>query len=87
MHLHSKFFDTLAHLVLFFVLSAGAVGIYLRRYSQLEQFLIILALSASYIVWGVVYHLLKGDFGKKLFLEYLLLAAIAAVSGFLVYMN
>jgi len=80
-----KQFDTVAHIFLLFALGLGAVGIYRSRYDATGQFLVILVLAVFYILWGVLYHHLKGDLKRKLFFEYLILASIASVVGFLVF--
>ena len=82
-----KHFDTLAHIFLLFALGLGAVGIYRSRYDATGQFLVILVLAVFYILWGVLYHYLRGDLKRKLFFEYLILASIAGVVGFLVFVR
>ena len=82
-----KHFDTVAHIFLLLALGLGAVGIYRSRYDATGQFLVILVLSVFYILWGVLYHHLKGDLKRKLFFEYLILASIASVVGFLVFVR
>jgi len=82
-----KRFDTLAHIFLLLALGLGAIGIYRSRYDATGQFLVILALTVFYLVWGVIYHHLRGDFTKRLFFEYLILASIATVVGFLVFIR
>ena len=82
-----KQFDTVAHIFLLFALGLGAVGIYRSRYDATGQFLVILVLAVFYILWGVLYHHLRGDLKRKLFFEYLILASIAGVVGFLVFVR
>ena len=82
-----KQFDTVAHIFLLFALGLGAVGIYRSRYDATGQFLVILVLAVFYILWGVLYHYLRGDLKRKLFFEYLILASIAGVVGFLVFVR
>ena len=82
-----KHFDTVAHIFLLLALGLGAVGIYRSRYDATGQFLVILVLSVFYILWGVLYHHLKGDLKRKLFFEYLILASIASVVGVLVFVR
>ena len=87
MKIFDKEFDFLSHIFLLFALGLGAVGIYRSRYDATGQFLVILVLSVFYILWGVLYHHLKGDLKRKLFFEYLILASIASVVGFLVFVR
>ncbi len=80
-----KHFDTLSHIFLLLGFVVGIIGIFKMRYQVSGQFLIILALAVFYLLWGVVYHDRRKDLTLKLFLEYLLLASIATVVGYLVF--
>lgn len=80
-----KHFDTLIHILLFLGFAIGGGAIWWLRYDSLRQFLVIIILVIFYLLWGVVYHSLKKDLTKKLFIEYLILAGIAIVVGFLVF--
>ena len=80
-------FDALAHIVLLVALVIGTAGVYRSRYDATGQFLVILALVVFYLVWGVIYHHLRGDLEKRLFFEYLILASISTVVGFLVFIR
>jgi len=82
-----KHFDTLSHIFLLLGFVVGIIGILKMRYEVTSQFLIILALAVFYLLWGVVYHDRKKDLTLKLFLEYFLLASIATVVGFLVFLR
>jgi len=82
-----KRLDTLAHIFLILGFVVGAVAIVRLRYDNVSQFLVILILCLFYLLWGATYHHIKGDITKKLFLEYLLMAAIAALAGFLVFIR
>lgn len=77
--------DKIAYIFLLCGLLIGFLAIIRLRYDSLSQFLVILLLSLFYLLWGATYHHLKGDITKKLFLEYLLVAAIAATAAFLVF--
>ena len=80
-----KHFEKIAHLVLILGFLLGVVAIFRVRFETTGQFWVILMLALFYLVWGIVYHSIKGDFDKKLFLEYFLIAAISAVSAFGVF--
>ena len=82
-----KQYDTLSHIFLLLALAVGAIGIYRSRYDTTGQFLVILAVTVFYLAWGIVYHHLRGDLTKRLFFEYLILASIATVVGFLVFVR
>lgn len=82
-----KRLDTLAHIFLLVGLAIGILAIVRLRYDNISQFLVILLLCVFYLLWGTAYHHLKGDISKKLFSEYLLIALIAAVAAFLVFVR
>lgn len=82
-----KRLDSLAHIFLLFGFAVGAMAIVRLRYDSLSQFLVILLLSLFYLLWGATYHHLRGDISRKLFLEYLLIASIATLAAFLVFVR
>lgn len=43
------------------------------------QFILIIAASAYYFLWGNIYHLLEGDFHIKVMIEYLFIAILAVI--------
>ena len=82
-----KRFDTLAYVCLYSVLVIGAAIVYKLRFDSLYQFLVILLLCAFYLVWGFAFHYLKKDASTRLFLEYLIIAAIAVFAAYLVFVS
>lgn len=79
-----KAFDIWAHSVLIVGISVGIAG-YLRvRFDPIKGFLAVAFCALYYVIWGFVYHNLKGDFNRKLMFEYLIIAGIALLAGFLV---
>lgn len=80
-----KRLDAIAHLLLFLGVVIGAVAFWSLRYQQGTQLFVIFTLVTFYIFWAIVYHYTKKDLTKKLFLEYLLVGAICAVVGILVF--
>lgn len=80
-----KTLDTLAHLLLFLGIIAAAVAFWGLRYQSGVQILVVLGAVTFYVFWAIVYHWARRDLSKKLFLEYLLVAAIACVVGILVF--
>lgn len=82
-----KTLDIIAHVVLYFGLAVGASAVFLSRFDENKQFLLILLLVAFYLLWGYLYHELRRDLTRKLFGEYLLVALIALAAGFLVFIS
>lgn len=70
--------DNLSHVLLIVAVGVAAVAIYRLRYDSALQLLVILVMVVFYVVWGFVYHYLRGDLEQKLILEYLLMAMIAS---------
>lgn len=82
----NKTLDRGAHIFLFLGLALGVVAIYGLLFDSIKQFLVVAAMVAFYVLWGLIFHNLKNDLTKKLFWEYLILGAIAIIAGFLVFM-
>lgn len=80
-------FDIFAYILLLLAIGVGAWAILKAHGEPGNQFLIVLVLVVFYLLWGVVYHHVKRDLSRKLFLEYLIIGAIALVSGLLVFFN
>lgn len=80
-----KYLDKIGHIILYIGFLLGALAIYELRFDSTGQFLVVLTLSAYYLIWGVVYHYIKGDMDQKLMVEYLLISCIAAGAGYLVF--
>ena len=80
-----KHLDILAHVFLFLGLLVGAVAIFRLRFDSFSQFLVILIITFFYLLWGTTYHHIKGEITRKLFVEYLLIALIVTIAGFLVF--
>ncbi|OGD86797.1 hypothetical protein A2870_02365 [Candidatus Curtissbacteria bacterium RIFCSPHIGHO2_01_FULL_41_11] len=79
-------FDLVAHLLLIAAVAVGMLAILRGRFAGGDQFLVIIAIVFFYLAWGLVYHYAKRDLTKKLYFEYLLIAAITSVAGILVFM-
>ena len=80
-----KHLDILAHVFLILGFAVGAVAIYRLRFDSTSQFLVILIIVLFYLLWGTTYHHIKGEIEKKLLLEYLIIALIVIITGFLVF--
>jgi len=80
-----KKLDFLAHLLLFLGVIIATIAFWGLRYQAGAQLLVVFTLVVFYIFWALVYHYTKRDLSKKLFLEYLLVAAISCVVAILVF--
>lgn len=77
----------MAHIFLIVGLIVGSVAIYRLRFDSTSQFLVILIIVLFYLLWGTTYHHIKGEISKKLLLEYLIIALIVTIAGFLVFVG
>jgi len=66
-------------LTLFLFLALSIWLFYLLAGFPDKQFALIILGAIFYFVWGVVRHLIKGDFHLKIMLEYLLIAILAVI--------
>lgn len=66
-------------LTLFLFLASSIWLFYLFAGFPDKQFALIILGAIFYFVWGVVHHLIKGDFHLKIMLEYLLIAVLAVL--------
>lgn len=82
-----KNLEKLAYFFLLCGFAVGTMAIVRLKYDSISQFLVILLLCLFYLLWGATYHHLKGDLTKRLFLEYFLIASIASVAAFLVFVR
>lgn len=67
------------YMALFGILLAGFAGLILFSYDKNFQIAVALALSLSYVVWGVAHHYLHKDLHIETFIEYLVVAALGFV--------
>ena len=77
--------DILSYLLLLSGIVLGVVAFLRLRFDPRSQLLVIFGLVAFYLLWGLIYHFGKKDLSRKLFLEYLLIGAIGAIVGVLVF--
>lgn len=66
-------------MALFGVLLAGFAGLILFSYDKNFQVGVALALSLSYVAWGVIHHYLHKDLHIETFIEYLVVAVLGFV--------
>ena len=78
-------FDILAHLLLMAALAVGGLAFLRVRFAAQDQLLVILAIVFFYLAWGLIYHYARRDLSRRVYLEYLLIAAIASVAGVLIF--
>jgi hypothetical protein len=67
------------YMALFGILIAGFAGLILFSYDKNFQIAVALALSVSYVAWGVTHHYLHKDLHLETFIEYLLIAVLGFV--------
>lgn len=65
------------HLFLFTVLGIGLLMTFLYQGYPATQQLIVITMAGFYVLWGMVYHHLKGDTHPKIVIEYVLIALLA----------
>jgi hypothetical protein len=80
-----KKFDLLAYFLLFLVIAFGGFIFWRASFEPQVRLLVFLVLIGFYLVWGSLYHHIKHNFTGGLFLEYLLVGAIAAVAAILLF--
>lgn len=71
---------SLDYLVLFGILTIGAVLYYVYKSNPVMEQLIFAAMALSYILWGIIHHHHADKITTKIVLEY----SLIAVFGFLV---
>ena len=67
------------YMALFGILLAGFAGLILFSYDKNFQIAVALALSLSYVAWGVTHHYLHRDLHAETFIEYLVVAVLGFV--------
>lgn len=65
------------YFVLLCLLTVGLWGIYMFSYYPAMRLAIMISLSVSYVVWGIVHHAHQKDLHPKIVVEYLLVAMLA----------
>lgn len=75
-----KFFRDLPHyLTLFGILFAGFIGFTLFSYDKGFQVAVSVATASSYVIWGIVHHLLHKDLYLEVVFEYISIAFLGLV--------
>jgi hypothetical protein len=67
------------YMLLFGILLVGFAGLVLFSYDKNFQVAVAIALTLSYVVWGLVHHYLHKDLYFETFVEYLAVALLGFV--------
>ena len=70
------------YLALVGILLAGFVAFCLFSYDRVFQIAVAISLAVSYVVWGIVHHLIRRDFCLAVLIEYILVATLGLVIVF-----
>jgi hypothetical protein len=63
------------------ILAAGILGFSLFTYDRLFQSVLLVAVAASYVVWGVVHHFIHDDLNYLVIIEYTVIAVLGVILG------
>lgn len=58
---------------------AGALGFALFSYDRIFQVAISIAIALSYVIWGIIHHLVEKDLYWEVVVEYLVVASLGLV--------
>ncbi len=75
---------TLHFIVLLLILSAGVGMFFVARGDTVLQLVIGMVTSIAYIAWGIIHHVMQGDFHRKVVIEYVFIGGIAITLLFIV---
>lgn len=70
----ASFFHTF---ILLCILGGGVAAFYYVRPNASLQFIVGIVTSISYVLWGLIHHILQKDLHLKVVIEYMLIGAIA----------
>ena len=68
------------YLILLSIMVVGLWGIIWLSFDRGFQLLIVWAMAAAYLSWGIVHHWIHGDTNPRVILEYLLIAALGVIT-------
>jgi len=71
--------DLKHYLSLMAILSVGFGLFWIFNFNRTIQMGITLALGAAYVLWGIIYHAVKGEFRWRIVWEYVVVATVACV--------
>jgi len=58
------------------IMVAGVIGFIIFSYDRTFQVAIVVSLTISYVVWGIIHHILHRDLDLSVVIEYLLIATL-----------
>lgn len=71
-------------IVLILILSAGVGMFFSARGNTALQLSIGVVTSLGYVSWGIIHHVIQGDFHRKVVIEYVFIGGIAITLLFIV---
>jgi hypothetical protein len=74
-----KHTEGIQYIVLTCILLGGLGAFFYVRPNELLQFVVGVATSVAYVVWGILHHMMKKDLHMRVVIEYILMGAIAIV--------
>ena len=75
---------TLHFIVLLLILCAGAGMFFVAQGNTGLQLMVGVVTSIAYIAWGIIHHVLHGDFHRNVVIEYVSIGGIAITLLFIV---
>ena len=78
-----KYTKDLSHYIpLVGVLAAGLIGFILFSYDTGFQLILLIAVAISYVIWGIIHHLMHDDLDILVVVEYVAVATLGLVIVF-----
>lgn len=66
-------------LVLVLILAGGALTFWYASGNTAGQLAVASVMTVTYVCWGIIHHVMKGDLHRNVVIEYVLIGAIAMV--------
>ncbi len=77
------------HIVYYFLLSAVLLGglslVFAMSPDRQAQMMIVVGLGFSYVLVGVIHHLINHDLVAKIVIEYVLIASLGIAAAFFIF--
>jgi len=74
-----KYLTIIEYLALFTIFALGAYFYSFFRFNPYKQFLVVIAVSISYVIWGTLYHLIRVRLYWHIVYEYILIAVLVTL--------
>lgn len=71
--------DIQHYLPLFGIIVSGFIAFTLFSYDKLFQVTILVAVSISYVVWGIIHHAIHKDLYLSVIIEYIVISILGLV--------